>query len=291
MSDAAKSWPDGRKFSLCLTHDVDVVDKRYMHCAYYFVKNRDLYQLKSLFTKNRELPFWNFDKIIDIESRFNVRSSFFFLNETKKASMLRPKKYALTYGNYNINDPRIMEIIRTLGANGWEIGVHGSYDSFCDKELLIREKKVLEGIVGKPILGIRQHCLNLDIPRTWQLQEEAGFKYDSSFGYRDRIGPRDGIDVPFYPLDDGILEIPLTIMDMPLFASNKDVNQAWEKCKSIIGAVEKRGALLTILWHNNRFNENEYPGQIKIYEQIIEECQRRGAWIATGEEIFNWWTR
>ena len=51
----------------------------------------------------------------------------------------------------------------------------------------------------------------------------------------------------------------------------------------------KKGALLTVLWHNNRFNENEYPGQARVYEKIIEESMKRGAWVATGKDILEWW--
>ncbi len=289
MSEDA-SWPDGRRFALCLTHDVDRVDKRWWQCAYYFLKNRDPYQLRSLFTKGRDRPFWNFERIMEIEERLGVRSTFYFLNETKRAEFLRPSTYALSYGYYSLDDPRIVEVIEDLVSGGWEIGVHGSYDSYRSKDLLLQEKVRLEEVVGKPVMGIRQHYLNLDVSGTWELQREVGFRYDASFGYRDRVEVREGRDLPFFPIGDGFLEIPLTIMDGPLFSTARDLEHAWEECRGQIDRAEERGTLLTILWHNNRFNDNEFPGQTGIYERIIEECQRRNAWVTTGEGIYKWWT-
>jgi peptidoglycan/xylan/chitin deacetylase (PgdA/CDA1 family) len=232
------------------------------------------------------MPYWNFEKIMDIEKKFDVRSTFFFLNETKKIDLFKPSTYKLTLGHYNIDDPRIVRIIRRLDSYGWEIGVHGSYDSYLSKELLLREKKALENVLHKPVLGIRQHYLNLDIPRTWELQKEAGFKYDASFGLRDSIGLRDRIGMPFQPLGDGFIEIPLAIMDGPLFELSKDGRYAWQKCKKLIDLAEERGELLTVLWHNNRFNEKEYPGGTEIYEKIIKEGLERDAWFATCNEIY-----
>jgi peptidoglycan/xylan/chitin deacetylase (PgdA/CDA1 family) len=281
-------WPNEKKFALCLTHDVDRVDKKWWQCAYYFFKHRDPYQLKSLLTKKKERPFWNFERIMEIESKYGVRSTFFFLNETKKANLLKPSTYSLSFGYYKIDDPRIVGIIRALDSDGWEIGVHGSYDSYLNKDLLRKEKATLEGILGKPVLGIRQHYLNLSIPRTWELQAREGFRYDSSFGFRDKVGFRDDKLRPYRPLDDELLEIPMTIMDGPLFASSRNNEEAWEKCKRLIDQAQNQSALLTILWHNNRFNDKEFPGQTEIYEKIIKECQSRGAWVATGEEIYRW---
>jgi peptidoglycan/xylan/chitin deacetylase (PgdA/CDA1 family) len=291
MVDIRSNWPEDRKFALCLTHDVDRVDKSWWHCLYYFLETKNPYQIKSVFTKKREMPYWNFERIMDIEREYGVRSTFFFLNETKRVNFFKPSTYALTFGHYKINDPRIIEIIKKLDSGGWEIGVHGSYDSYLSKELLIDEKRTLEKIIGKPIIGIRQHYLNLDVPKTWELQKESGFTYDASFGFRDKVDFREERDLPFNPIGGGFLEIPLAIMDGPLFESSKDIEDAWKKCEKLIDISAERGALLTILWHNNRFNENEYPGQTKIYERIIKECQQRGAWVAKGEEIVEWWGR
>jgi len=281
-------WPDGKKFALCLTHDVDRVHKSWWHCAYYFAETRSAYHLKSLFTKGKDRSYWNFETIMAIEEKHDVRSTFFFLNETKKLEFTNFETYKLALGNYALNDPQIVGIIRKLSEGGWEIGVHGSYDSYKNKELLAREKKELEMILGKPVKGIRQHYLRLETPDTWKIQQEIGFKYDASFGFRDKVEFRDGKFLPFKPIGWDFVVIPLAMMDGPLFDSSMNIGESWLKCEKMISFAEKTGAILTILWHNNRFNDYEYPGQMRIYERIIEESKKRNAWIATGAEIWNW---
>lgn len=279
-------WPEGKKFALCLTHDVDRVYKTFWHCAYYFIKTGNTYHIKSIFTKKRDMPYWNFEKIMEIEEKHGVRSTFFFLNETTMFNPFRPSTYKL--GNYDIQDPRIVETIRKLDSGGWEIGVHGSYDSYRNKELLTKEKRTLEKIVGHRVIGIRQHYLNLEIPTTWRLQKEVGFKYDASFGYRRDVGFRENKIIPFKPFgdEDDFLVIPTTIMDSALFYKYPSPETAWRRILEIFKYAEKNGALVTVLWHQRVFNENEFPDWSRIYEKIIQEGLRRGAWFATCEEIW-----
>jgi len=271
-------WPDGKKFALCLTHDVDRVKKEWWHCLYYFAKTKKIYHLRSLFPQ-REDPYWNFERIMGIEEKYGVRSTFFFLNECKKVEVLKPITYPLAFGNYDISDTGIVAIIKKLYEGGWEVGVHGSYDSYASKKLLLKEKEELEQVLGKSVYGIRQHYLNLKMPETWKIQRDVGFKYDGSFGYRDKIGFRDGKELPFKPFNDDFLIIPLAIMDGPLFASSKNLDDAWSKCKELMDYCEKKGALLTVLWHNNRFHDREWPGHAEVYERIIYECLKRKAFI------------
>jgi len=279
-------WPRGKRFAICLTHDVDRVKKTWWQSLYYFVKTRKLYHLKTMFQK-RNNPYWNFERIMAIEDKYGVRSTFFFLNENKKLEILRPSTYKLSLGRYDINSPEIVEIIKELDKNGWEIGVHGSYDSYRNKELLTKEKKTLEKIVGHKVIGIRQHYLNLELPTTWKLQKAVGFKYDASFGYRRDVGFRDGKLLPFKPFgDDDFLVIPTTIMDSALFYKYPNLKDAWRKVLNILDRAEKNGALVTVLWHQRVFNEKEFPGWSKIYEKIIAEGMRRRAWFATCGEIY-----
>jgi len=280
-------FPEGKKFAICLTHDVDRVDKKWWHCIYYFVKTKKPYHLKSLFTKWRNNPYWNFEKIMTLENKYGVRSTFFFLNETKKLELLNMKTYPIALGYYSINDPRVVGVLKELEQGGWEIGVHGSYDSYKNKELLAKEKRTLEKILGKKIIGIRQHYLNLEIPATWKLQKDVGFKYDASFGYRRDIGFRDGKLLPFKPFEEeDFLVIPTTIMDSALFYKYSSPEMAWRKILEIFKHAEKNRALITVLWHQRVFNEKEFPGWGKIYEKIIQEGLKRKAWFATCKEVW-----
>lgn len=276
-------WPDNKNFAVFLSHDIDKVKKTYQAVSH-FIKTKRTYHLSSLFSDGSE--YWTFEKIMEIERSYGVRSTFFFLHETKKFDILKPLTFPLSVGYYKITEPNIANIIRTLDSAGWEIGLHGSFESFRNIELLKNEKNLLERIVSKPVVGIRQHFLNLDVPDTWAIQRALGFKYDASFGYTRNIGYRDNIFTIFRPFNDNFFCIPLTIMDGPLFSMYPNHNDAWLACLNLIDQCEKNRGILSILWHNDHMNPKEYPGELDIYKRIIEECLSRKAFFGTGEEIY-----
>lgn len=261
-------------FTICLTHDVDRVYKSYQYLTQDIFKMK-IHKLNTLFLK--ENPYWCFDRIMNLEEKYSVRSTFFFLEETMKANMFFPKTWKLSFGRYSFNDHNIIKIINTLNNQGWEIGLHGSYNSYMNKELLKKEKLHLEEVIGKSIDGIRQHYLNLKIPETWEIQKEVGFKYDASFGKKRGIGNIEGFDKPFKDKDSGIFVIPLTIMEFNLIReAGNNINNAKEIVNKYINSAIKNNSVLTILWHQRFFNEKEFPGYSHLYEHIIKESQLKG---------------
>jgi len=277
-------WPDNKRFAVCLTHDVDRVKKTYQYITH--SGKGGFLEIWQLFTSKN--PYWNHKTIMEIEDKFGVRSSFFFLQESKKTNLMRPDEWALSAGKYKFIDKKVGEIIQVLDRNGWEIGLHGSYDSYRKIALLKREKALLENVAKHPILGVRQHYLNLNVPETWNIQKNSGFKYDSSFGLTNNIGFRDDKFFPFRPFNDDFLVIPLTIMDSYLFGLSKDIQEAWTKVEGLLSLVEKHGALLTVLWHQRVFNEKEFPGYSILYERLIERSIEMDSWIAKCIDVYNW---
>ncbi|MCK5180491.1 MAG: polysaccharide deacetylase family protein [Candidatus Omnitrophica bacterium] len=275
--------PPDKNFLVWLSHDVDRVHKTFFHALYYAVKDRKAGHITSFFSQDD--PYWNFKSIMALEDRYNVKSTFFFLNESMNASIFHPYSFILAKGRYAITDPAIQARIRELDGNGWEIGVHGSYRSFSDKALLEKEKSELEKIIGHPVKGIRQHYLNMNIPETWEIHQELGFQYDASFGLTKDISWRDDIYYPFRPFNNTFTVFPMTIMDSALFKKYKDTETIWQKCLEIIDKAQKKKTLLSLLWHQRVFNEHDFPGYTEIYERLIKECKRRDAQFCIGENI------
>ena len=301
MNNTTKTkWPDGKQFALCLTHDVDRVKKTYQYFTRFMRFSKKL-QIKNAVNEifnflnfyfsrgSKKDPYWNFEIIMDIERKFCVKSTFFFLYESGKINIFKPKTWKLYLGRYDIKNLEVVKVIKKLDLEGWEIGLHGSYKSYTNKNLLKKEKEELEGVLGKRVYGIRQHYGNLKIPETWKLQEDLGFEYDSSFGITDYDGFKGNKYFPFRPFESPFLEIPLTIMEHRLFLSDKNKEEIWEECKKIIKDVEEKNGVLTILWHNRIFDENEFLGRSEIYERIIELCKEKDAWITNAYEIAKWW--
>jgi len=69
---------DDHPFALCLTHDVDRPYKTYQS-VYYALADRDPRQLQSLFPGRN--PYWQFERLMEIEDSLGVRSAFYFLDE------------------------------------------------------------------------------------------------------------------------------------------------------------------------------------------------------------------
>jgi len=293
-----KAWPDRCLFALALSHDVDRVAKQGQF-IYYLIQaliKRRPEQLQQHFCSLKALlrgddPYWNFERIMTLEDNLSVRSTFFFLNEQEKATMLNPRSMTLFWGRYDLNDRRIQQVIHDLHTGGWEIGVHGSYNSYQDEALLKSEKEYLEATLGESVKGIRQHYLNLDVPETWYRQAQTGFAYDSSLGFSDHVGFRWNAMHPFYPRDPRtderipILQLPMAMMDGPLMQSD----DPWREALTLIEQAEQQQGVLTINWHQRSFNPWEYQERQEMYVRIIEECQQRGAWIAPLGEVAERW--
>jgi peptidoglycan/xylan/chitin deacetylase (PgdA/CDA1 family) len=271
-----------RGFRICLTHDVDRVHKTYQYLTHDLRRGR-IRNLRTLLSK--ESSYWCIDELMRLEDRYGVRSTFFMLEESIKPKWLRPSSYKLAFGRYRFSDPKVSRAIRELDANGWEVGLHGSYLSYRSRELLRAEKASLESVLGHPVVGIRQHYLNLDVPETWRLQREAGFQYDASYGRLGGIGYLDERRDVFQDATTGLHVVPLALMECYLFArADHDVERAWRLTLELMDEAEHKNSLFVVLWHQRMFNDREFPGYREVYERILREGQARHASFVTCEQ-------
>lgn len=282
-------YPEGKKFAVCLTHDIDAVYPGKMYpiigTAKAFAKGdlTDVVRIPFSRINKKCNPYWNFREIMELEAKYNAKSSFYFLT-------LKPGEKDF---NYKIED--LGAELKFISDQGWEIGLHGGHESYKSFEDLTEKKQKLERVLGKKVIGYRNHYLRFKVPDTWELLSKAGFKYDATFGYSDCAGFRNGLCHPFRPYNlkidkqIDILEIPLIIMDRTLLNDymRLDIKQAWELIKMLIDKVEQYNGVVTFLWHNNTSFEGQY---LKFYEKFLEYVFRKNAWITSGEEVFNWWT-
>lgn len=277
-------YPDGKKFAVCLTHDIDIVRPGRLYpifgTARAFIKGNLTDAIKTPFSRitKKQNPFWNFKEIMELEAKYDAKSSFYFLT-------LDPEE--IDY-NYKIED--IEDELRSISDNGWEVGLHGGHESYNNLEDLKKKKQRLEKVLGKEVIGYRNHFLRFKVPDTWELLSKAGFKYDSTFGYADCAGFRNGMCHPFKPFnlrtnkEIDTLEIPLTIMDCTLLRDymRLDFKKAWELTKQLIDTVEHYNGVITILWHNT-YMQGE---NLKFYKKILEYCSEKKAWMTNGEYIY-----
>ncbi|HSW54558.1 MAG TPA: polysaccharide deacetylase family protein [Ignavibacteriaceae bacterium] len=259
------------RLKVALTHDVDRTKKTYQHFTHFFkalgkLDFKDaLYQITS-FNEDMQV-YWSFDEILEIENKFNVKSTFFFLIESIPFNLFRISNWKLSLGRFDINEPRIISMINYLDENGWEVGLHGSYRSFNDFNLLNKEKSILENILKHPVIGIRQHYLNLN-ENTWAFQKQTGFLYDSSWGYNRKIGFKDNRVRPFKPFSDNFVVFPLAVMDF-CYMNTPDRKKV---LMEIIKKCKEENGILVVNWHSNNFDEHDYPDFSKAYKEVIQTC-------------------
>jgi len=279
-------WPRRAPFALAPTHDVDRVRKTYQYVTH--LRTRGGWSRFSTLFRG-ENPYWNFERIMDLERSLDIRSTFYFLEESRRLATSRPREWALAVGKYQFRETPIADAIHRLDRLGWEVGLHGSYDSYRNPELLAREKRALEDVVGHPVVGIRQHYLNLEIPGTWELHRKAGFRYDASLGHRDRVGLETLPKFPIAPLGDDFLVLPLAIMDGALFSTCRTEAQARTRITEVYDAATRDHALVVVLWHQRFVNPEEFPREHGVYAFGLAEAVRRGAWIAPAQDVAEWW--
>ncbi len=262
-------YPEKRKFAVCLTHDIDKIKSTKFTT---FINN-----IKFLMRKSTKLnPLLNFKDIMALEEKYDAISSFYFLAQNKEDL------------DFNFKVEEIEYEIAKISDGGWEVGLHGGHEAYKNLDQIKKEKNYLERVIGRKVTGYRNHYLKFKVPDTWEILSKAGFKYDTTFGYADCVGFRNGMCHPFKPFnlntnkEIDILEIPLTIMDCTFYDYMRlDIKGAWDITKSLIDTVEKYNGVITILWHNTyMFGEN-----LKFYEKILKYCSEKGAWITSGEEI------
>lgn len=296
-------WPKGKDFGICLTHDVDLVQKYQFYRVWksfigLILKRRKFQKafsilfdyLKLLLKIKAHDPYWTFDYIIETEKKYNLKSSFYFM--TSKKSKVD--------NDYSIIDNKILRLIRRIEKKGLEVGLHPSFKSFNNYKIMKNEKERLNKIVNDKSYGVRQHCLRYKIPDTWRIQESLNFLYDSSLGFADHEGFRYGICLPYKPFDAinnkeiNIWELPLIIMDVTLYRHdyrNLSPAQGFEIIKKYVQTVKKYNGLLVLLWHNSSLDEIEFPGWSDFYKKSIEYIGKCNAFKESGKEIINWWEK
>lgn len=275
-------------FALCLTHDVDRVYKTYQG-LYYGLCNQDLTQLRSVLSK--ENPYWQFDRIIDIEEELGVRSAFYFLVEKRlfddkpPSAWLSPNSWMLYTGRYDVRSSDVAEVIARLDDGGWEVGLHGSYDSYRDENRLQWEKETVESVLGTHVIGGRQHHLNLSIPETWQHHANIGLRYDTTLGSNDSFGFEHGYG-PRRPFGDDFLVFPMTIMDVTLPDVSTRPETVRRECNEILEEARENNAIVTINWHQRSFSEPDFPGLGSLYRRLIERTIEMGGWVGPPGELY-----
>jgi peptidoglycan/xylan/chitin deacetylase (PgdA/CDA1 family) len=307
-------WPGGKKFALCLSHDVDEITERASWSkishrlintirskpGYRKVTEQSLYSLARIYRKLRHKgidPLWHYDDWLKIEDEYGYKSTFFFFPPDVGSPHYDDCAYkfkdTIVFDGIKMS---VEDMAKQIDRNGWEVGLHGSYNSAISLKLLKSQRQQISDAVQKEIYSTRQHFLRYDPAVTPSLHSQAGFRSDSTQGYNFSVGFRAGTSFPYWAWDHQnkeelpLLEIPLSIMDCSLFNPNVfqyDEDKAIQHCIQIMDSVEDVGGCLTLNWHPNYLNRESWWN---VYKTLLKEAHRRNAWGCSISELSDWWT-
>ena len=130
--------------------------------------------------------------------------------------------------------------------------------------------------------------------KTSEIIEKSKLKYDSTLGFQEQIGFRNGTCTPFYLYNFkeerayDFISIPLNIMDCSLEFKNY-MNVSSKNVKKIImpmiNEIKKFEGVLTINWHNTFFSDYTKKNWKEVYIDIINICKVKNSKFVTCQEI------
>lgn len=274
-----------RTYQLVLSHDVDVP---FSHnaSAFNFIRNvmADLILRKSFVTFLKKIiarlfignelkysldPYNNLRYLMKVSEKFSIKSHFNFIAVNGKGNI---------DGNYEIADEYFRGMFMEIYQRGHVIGLHPSYDTFNNLNILSGQYEKLKGILDSlqiPTnwLGGRQHYLRWKNPETWQIWEDVGLKYDSTLGSEYYMGFRCGTCYEFpvfnlltkQPLN--LVEYPLLVMDVFVFKL-KSMEIMDKAIMDINRICRFYNGNMTFLFHNNYAVTKN---QKNTYEHLISK--------------------
>jgi hypothetical protein len=257
---ALPGWkPNPRTFSVKISHDIDLIRYYRTNKATLRSIGGDLFKrriLKQAWQKMvAMIKPWSDPYYTAIPSLAKISQESGLGNDAFYFMMSHPSPME---NDYDPQSPLITSCIKTLREQGFEIGLHAGYRTFCDPKQLSIEKERMDSILGKSNYGGRQHYLRFKVPTTLRNCEQVGLAYDSSMGYADHEGFRCGTCYSFRPFDVEqnremkIKEVPLIVMDQTLRRYRKlSPNQAEERIMQLAKRSKRVGGTFTLLWHNS----------------------------------------
>ena len=120
--------------------------------------------------------------------------------------------------------------------------------------------------------------------------------YDSTLGFRDLAGFRNGAAFPFRPFDVerglpiNLWEIPLVLMDGVLFDRDfSGESKVWPRAEKVLEAMRDSRGAGSVCWHQRVFCDRDFPGWGALYERILAWIRDNGGWMGTCRDLLAHW--
>jgi hypothetical protein len=307
-------WPDSRPFAICLTHDVDLISTavtprqalRSMQTsltrdergtAAVRLARPGVRAARALYHGISRAPQADtLELCAELERERGVTASYLFTAYPGAAG----HRYDCIYDFDDLCRFRgarvhVKDVIRALHAEGFDVGLHGSYNSALVPGLLAREKASFEAATGLRATTTRQHFAHWAVRTTPGLQADAGFSADSTLGFNRDIGFRAGTSLPFRWFDAereqslDLLQVPLLAQDGALLRGDAlalGAQLGGEVLREFIDRIAGVGGLVTLVFHPNNLEHADY---LALFKAALDHGLERGAWFASLRDVDEWW--
>ena len=265
-----------QKFEFINTIDVDsaysYLDKGVFRTFISVCKDVLLFNFKNLKSRLQVIffgatdPYDNFDKILELHNKYNLKTFFFFLLSD------------LSYYDRNtkFNTKRFVNLISKIYKT-CHVGIHASFFSSKNFNKLNLEISRLSKLINSQVINNRQHYINLDMPKTYRNLIKNGIQHDFSMGFPSHPGFRAGTSYSFIFFDlasncSTNLEIhPFAIMDVTLKDYLKlNHEEAFDVIKKIVQSIiEVNGNFISIFHNESLDDSGRWAEWSKLYENMI----------------------
>lgn len=255
--ELALDLPPGTRWAVVLTHDVDHLGLREHLVDRFLVRYAGGLVRRDLVRRFRPLTL--LDRLAGIalaaagRDRWDVLPDL--LDAEWRAGLTATWFVAVRRGlGINYGHAALRAALARIEADGHDVGLHGQ--SPDDPDALAAEVAQLSAWTRRPVTGLRMHYLRLT-PATLDGMQRGGIRYDSTVFERRLLHP------DLHPLAgprlvrDGVLELPLHVMDSTLFSATGlafDLAEARDYCRRLMQRAAEQGKALVVNLHPNNFS-------------------------------------
>lgn len=211
--------------------------------------------------------------------------SFSWMNDLHRPYALKPRYFFLVAektGRYDRNilpSETAMQTLVHQHAAKYPVGIHPSWQSGDDENLLKTEIQRLERMTGLKVTTSRQHFIRMNLPGTYRNLVRAGITEDFSMGYGSINGFRASVASTFYWYDlekeqaTNLLLHPFCYMEANSYYEQKHTpQQAAAEMRHYYSVTKNAGGLLSMIWHNTFLGTAaKFSGWREEYRKFVDE--------------------
>lgn len=268
-----------KNFKCILSYDIDIAWS-YLHKG--FVRTaggfaRSILKGKWLEVKERwdvlrsakKDPYDCFEWLDALHLYCRLRPYYFFLVARKQVG----------YDKNTSTDVKPFRQLIEYYARTYKTGIHPSWQSGDDIDLLREEKEWLEVVADTEIIRSRQHYIRFTLPDTYRELIKVGIEKDFSMGYGNINGFRASVCSSFawydlkHEVATPLLIYPFCFMDANSFYEQKDSPQvAYAELIRYHEQIRKLNGMMISIWHNSILGTDVcFAGWREMFELFMRE--------------------